>query len=482
MMVSLLIRASKPLQASRMPQTKGVYLVGGSVRDHILKRTSNDCDIVISGNVMAFAQKVAAGYGRRVVEIGKGDKTIYRVVAGNQVYDFSSMKGASIEEDLKRRDFTINAMGYDLQSERLIDPLGGGRDLESKTIRLVSNDALNSDPLRMLRAFRFAAELGFSLAPETMAAISERNLLIMQPAKERISEELFKIMAVERSFPQLSQVFEVGLLTRIIPELEPCSGCLQNDIHGMDVFEHTMATYEHIEEVLVDYARFWPNFSDEIADYLNTDRHKVLLKWAALLHDVGKPKTRSVDSSGKTRFIGHEKESVLIVQNICSRLKMSGQHRYYIALIVGGHLRCLQLFNESKRGNLTSKGIIRFVKKYEDHIIGFLIHSLSDQRAKGGVTYESVCELVDFFKRILVVYFSDLKPKMQMPRLITGHDLVECFGLQQSEIIGRLLQKVEEARLVGQVKTKHEAIKLAGKLIDMEGDAGIEPAAPSSGG
>jgi len=230
----------------KLSQIGGAYLVGGSVRDHILKRPPNDHDIVISGNAGAFAQKVAAGYGRRVIEIGKGEETVYRVVAEKQVYDFSSMKGASIEDDLRRRDFTINAMGYDLKSERLIDPVGGGRDLESKTIRLVSNDALNSDPLRMLRAFRFAAELGFRLATETMAVISERSLLITRSAKERISEELFKIMGVERSFPHLRRIFEAGLLTRIIPELEVCSGCLQNDVHGLDVLEHTMATYEEI--------------------------------------------------------------------------------------------------------------------------------------------------------------------------------------------------------------------------------------------
>jgi len=141
----------------KLSQIGGAYLVGGSVRDHILKRPPNDHDIVISGNAGAFAQKVAAGYGRRVIEIGKGEETVYRVVAEKQVYDFSSMKGASIEDDLRRRDFTINAMGYDLKSERLIDPVGGGRDLESKTIRLVSNDALNSDPLRMQRTHKRGA-------------------------------------------------------------------------------------------------------------------------------------------------------------------------------------------------------------------------------------------------------------------------------------------------------------------------------------
>ncbi|NVM23898.1 MAG: HD domain-containing protein, partial [Desulfobacterales bacterium] len=390
-----------------------VYLVGGSVRDHILNRPSNDHDFAVPGDARAFAEKVATQLGVRVIEIGKNDETVYRVVSGDDTLDFLPTYGKSIEDDLKRRDFTVNGLGYDLRSERLIDPVGAADDIRSETIRLISQDAVPADPLRMLRAFRFAAVLGFEIAAETLAVIKKQRRLIAKPAAERICAEMFKMMEVERSFPYLEQMSGAGLLTEIIPELEPCRGCLQSrigrdtptqtlnaadlrggsekisidphlkkgyfqnlpplsngsrgdftrhDHHEWDVFEHAMRTYEEIEKILSPSqadAAPWPEFAEPINGYLERNDHKVLLKWAALLHDVGKPQTRSVDSTGRVRFLRHEAEGAKIVSDICTRLRMSAKDGSYVTLVVEKHLRPLLLFDADQRGSLTSKGIVR---------------------------------------------------------------------------------------------------------------------------
>jgi poly(A) polymerase len=459
-----------------------VYRVGGSLRDEILGRFSTDHDFAVPGDARAFAKKVATQLGVQMIEIGKDTKTLYRVISGDDVLDFSPMAGKSIENDLKKRDFTINALAYDLRSDRLIDPVGALDDIKSKTIRLVSQEALLADPLRMLRAFRFAAALGFRIEPETLAVIARQSPLIGRSAGERISAELFKMMEVKGSFPHLKQMSQAGLLTEIIPELQPCRGCLQGEIHGRDVFEHTMGAYQEMEAVLINHASLWPGFIKPMASYLQAKNRKVLLKWATLLHDLGKPRTRRVEPSGRVRFLGHEAEGGRLAGHICERLRMSGQDRSYVTLIVKNHRLPLLLFDAYQRVSLSSRGIVRFVRKYQDDLMGLLLHSVADQRAKAGAGPESLGALVTFSERILSTYFSDLKPKLAAPRLITGHDLMRHFNLEPSELIGRLLEKVEEGRLNGEIQSKQEAMEQVGRWLQLEGDAGIEPATPSSGG
>ncbi len=465
-----------------LSQIGPVYLVGGSVRDDILHRFSKDHDFAVPGDARAFANKVATQLGARMIEIGKDNKALYRVISGDEVLDFSPMAGKSIEDDLKKRDFTINALAYDLRSKRLIDAVGALDDIRSKTIRLVSQEAVSADPLRMLRAFRLAAVLGFRIEPETLAVINKQSFLVAESAGERITAELFKMMKVEGSFHYVKQMFQAGLLTRIIPELEPCRGCLQGEIHGWDVFEHSLRAYQEMETILINPGGLWPRFVKPIANYLQAHDRKVLLKWAILLHDLGKPQTRSVDQRGRVRFLGHEEEGGRLARRICARLRMSGQDRSYVTFIVQNHRRPLLLFDAHQRANLGSRGIVRFVRKFQDDLIGLLLHSVADQRAKASVGPESLSALITFLEQIFSTYFFDLKPKLAAARLVTGHDLIRHFNLEPSELIGRLLEKVEEGRLNGEIRSKKEAIEQVSRWLQLEGDAGIEPATPSSGG
>ncbi|OEU47328.1 MAG: hypothetical protein BA861_02000 [Desulfobacterales bacterium S3730MH5] len=505
--------------AGQLPAVSGigpVYLVGGSLRDLILDRPFNDYDFAVHGNARAFARKVATKLGVHAIEMGKDDKTVYRIISGGKVLDFSPMHGKSIDEDLKRRDFTVNSLGFVLSSESppgrgplrsggLIDPVGGLKDIRSKTIRLISEDAILVDPLRMVRAFRLAAVLGFEIAPQTLSVIKEHSALVARSARERIRAELFKTMEAKKSFPYIEQMCEAGILMKLFPELELCRNCLLND-HGYDVLRHVMRTYKEIEIVLGNYATLWPEYAEPIRSYLEHKDRKVLLKWAALLHDVGKPATRSLDPTGRLRFLGHETKGAHIVRALCLRLRMSVRERSFIESVVQNHLHPLLLFDARQRGALTARGIIRFVTRHKDDIVGLLLHSVADQRAKaylsipacnacqprshwqeGGPIYgkpafqpghnlssetvghesdeEFKKAFVEFLKEILQRYFSDLKPTMTASRLITGKDLIEHFGLTPSELFGKLLQSVEEARLSQEIRTREEAFELVAKLL-----------------
>jgi poly(A) polymerase len=457
-----------------------VYLVGGSLRDRILKRPSSDYDFVVESNARAFAGKVAARLRARVIEMGKGERVVYRIVSGGKVLDFSPLHGKTINDDLRNRDFTINGLGFDLGSESLIDPVGGLDDIQSGIIRLISNEAITNDPLRMLRAFRLAAILDFDIEAQTLSAIAEQAPLVTSSAGERIRSELWGLMEAERSFPYLKQMSQVGLLMKIVPELEPCCGCPDN--HGDSIFEHVMRTYEEMEVVLTEYPYSWPEYAEPIRCYLQQNNRKVLLRWAALLHDLGKPSTYSMDHTGRLRYLTHEEEGASIARGICTRLRMSGQQRSYVEFIIRNHLHPLHLFDARRRGVLTTRGLVRFVRKYEDHIIGLLLHSLADQRAKTTYSEEFAGTFVAFLKEIFHRYFDDFKPTIAAPRLVSGKDIMEHFGLAPSKLLGRLLRKVEEARLNREIHTKEQAFDLVARLLQLEGDAGIEPATPSSGG
>nr|HID58774.1 CCA tRNA nucleotidyltransferase [Desulfobacterales bacterium] len=446
-------------------QNESVYLVGGSVRDFLLNRRSSDFDFIADGNARPIAEKVASHLGVRVIRMGKGEKSIFRIMAGKNTLDFSSMAGSSIEDDLKARDFTINAIAYDLRQKRFIDVTGGLADLEKKTIRLISKEALLSDPLRMLRAFRLATVLGFSLHRQTLRVIRAHSGLLKLAAYERIQAELFKMMETSDSFPYLEEMCNVGLLQHIIPELKPCIGCTQNVYHVFDVFHHITTAYRKLENILKSYNIICPSYSDPIEDYLNSHRRKVLLKMSILLHDLGKPVCRYKDK-GKIRFTGHEKVSGKLALRICTRLKMSNHDTYYVRLIVENHSHPLYLFNAHQEKSLKTKGINRFLNRYQDDIIGLLVHALADQRAK---TRDS--QLVNSFSRftekILKMYFSEVKPKIITP-LITGHDLIDEFHLSTSPIIGKILREVRNAYLDKKIGSKNEALLLARELLKQD--------------
>lgn len=458
-----------------------VYLVGGSLRDRILKRPSRDHDFVVPGNARAFAESVADRHGSRVIEMGKGTKPVYRVVSGDTVLDFSPLHGKNIEDDLRNRDFTINGLGLDLSSENLIDPVGGLDDITSRTIRLISHEAILADPLRMLRAFRLGAVLGFDITQRTLSAIADQVSHIARSAGERIKSELFGLMETERSFPYLTQMSEVGLLMQILPELEPCRDC-PPDGHEQSIFEHVMGTYEEMESLFTQYPSTWPEYAESLYQYLENDNRKALLKLAALFHDLGKPWTYSTDDTGKVRYLTHEDKGALIAVDVCERLKMSGQERSYVDLIVRNHLHPLHLFDARQRGVLTKKGIIRFFTRHGDDVFGLLLHSIADRRAKVPRSAKSEERLVAFLNELFQRYSNEFKSTSKAPRLISGKDLIEHFGLTPSKLFGKLLRSVEEARLNREIETREEALDLVDRLLVLEGDAGIEPATPSSGG
>jgi poly(A) polymerase len=264
------LRVLRDLAAARGLE---VYLVGGSVRELALGRPAPDLDLAVSAQTLELARELAAALNGTFVLLDEKERTA-RVVHQEEILDLAEFRASSLEADLQGRDFTINAVALDLKEIleagplRVIDPLGGLEDLSGGLIRMVSAENLAADPLRLLRAYRFAATHGFSLVPETEAAICRQVREFSRVAGERVHQELFTLLGVAAAGPILAQMDRVGLLLQIFPELEDLKGVDQNGYHHLDVFHHSLAAVFHLEEVLAAPSRYFGDLAGDLVSYV----------------------------------------------------------------------------------------------------------------------------------------------------------------------------------------------------------------------
>jgi tRNA nucleotidyltransferase/poly(A) polymerase len=449
-----------PFNQNLLPQTtsKGPYIVGGSVRDFLLGRMPLDFDIVVLEDVKKFAAKMAAKTSGHLVELGRKKQFIYRIIIDNKIFDLAEASGASIEDDLKKRDFTINAMAYDVSSGQIIDYLGGRQDLADKKIRMVSRSVFRKDPVRLIRAYRIGATLVYDIDPETASTIKSNASLILKSAGERIREELFKMLSTSIAHRYLSQMADSGLLFYIFPELALIKGCLQNRYHRFDVFDHTMKALLHLENILNDPGSYLTEIS-QITKALSESNRIAVLKFSMLLHDIGKPLVRTQDDRGHIHFYGHGKKSAAQLKSVNRRLKLSKRDATYAEFIVRNHLRPLFLFNVHQKKSATRKATTRFFLKCGNWVPDLFLHALADFTGKRNGEDMRTAAFIDFLRKMIEQYYSDFKPRKSLSPLISGYDLINTFELAPSPLFKEILTQVEEARLSGKIHSKSEAEK-----------------------
>jgi tRNA nucleotidyltransferase/poly(A) polymerase len=445
-----------------IPKIKGAYIVGGSIRDLLLGRSPSDYDIVVIESPDKYACDLAMRCNGHVVKIGKQNQTIFRVISEGNIFDISAIEGKTIEDDLKKRDFTINAIGYSLTSGKLIDLLEGIKDLSLKTIRMVSTDIFQKDPVRLLRAYRIGAMYDFEIETETASAIANNAKLIKTSAGERIRAELFKILYQAKSYGYIDQMAKSGLLFEILPELTALKGCYQNEHHKHDVLDHSLAAYSQLETLLNDR-----NINPEMSDFLNRDMDKersALLKCSILLHDIGKPSSLTIGNDSKIHFFGHDKIGAEIAKQISIRLKFSNNEANYIDFIIRNHIAALHLYNSGIKNPPSNKSLTRFFIKCGDMTPDILLHTIADIKGKGNEDKRNE-DFLSFASYLLKEFFSGYEVKKTGLRLITGNDLIEEFGLSPSPLFKRILYLVEESRISNDIKNREEAFSLVKELI-----------------
>jgi poly(A) polymerase len=349
-MDELITRLSNPILdriIQFIPSDETVYLVGGAIRDALLLRPVYDLDFVIPGNAMKLARQIANELGAAYFPLDR-KRNMARMIlmpddqlAGQgsmlRRIDFSSFQGADLISDLRGRDFTINSMAIEIhQLQTLIDPLGGAADLASKRLNVCSQQSIIDDPIRILRAVRFSIELDLSIQPETRQLIRQAARLLPEESAERLRDELFRILSQSRTSSSLRILDILGILEYVMPEVFLLKNVNQSPPHKMDVWEHTLDFLRQLETILDVLApesspdkadnlimgtvalylgRYRNQLEDHLKNPLNPERpHRGLLFLAGLYHDVGKPKTRTMDEKGKVRFIEHEQIGSKLVE------------------------------------------------------------------------------------------------------------------------------------------------------------------------
>jgi poly(A) polymerase len=469
------------------------YVVGGFIRDWVLMRQTHDIDIAVRGDAIRLAEKIARSLSGKFVLLD-ADNGIARIIAVQEQeqwqVDFSSLEG-DIEADLARRDFTIDAMAIELadlillvkgkrQEElELVDPFGGRKDVEEGIVRAVSEQVFEADPIRLLRAARLAAELDFSIEPETENLIRRYHGLVARVPGERVREELLRLLCLPGSARFLRYLDELSLLTVLIPELDSCKGVDQPTTHFWDVFDHSLEAMAAVEFLTRENSWQYAGremltsvpWSQEIEDSLSRQvsagsTHRSLLKLACLLHDIAKPETKFVDPTGRARFYGHTGEGAIKAKSILGRLRMSHQETKQVETMVYHHLHPVQMANE---GCLpTRRAIYRYFRDTGDNGIDILFLALADYLATCGPNltvegWQEQCRMINY----ILAEHGEQQERISPVKIIDGHDLIDVFGLSPGPLLGRLLVQVQEARASGELKTKEEALALVRKELSV---------------
>ncbi len=452
-----------------------IWLVGGPVRDSLLGVPCKDWDFVCR-QARPWAVQIAKALHAKFIVLDEENR-IYRVVLpGGENLDFAELQGRSIQEDLGRRDFTINAMAVPLtratpslsQGERapagwvrgILDPFGGQKDLKRKVIRSVYERVFPDDPLRVLRAFRFAVQCGFSIETRTLSWIKKHREGLEKVSAERIREELIRFWKHSGTASALRLMDKSGVLRVLFPEMEACRRTAVSYYGKGGVLRHSIDTVENLEWILGRIQ------SGQTAEYLRVQvggfPRLAWLKWAAFLHDIGKPATAKM-MKGRLRFFEHEHVGAGIAMTVGRRLRLSRQEVHLFGLWVRNHMRTGSL---AAAPRITEKALSRFFRDLGEDGVGMVLLSLADHYTYLKRTlWDKGKDPVDKMgRRLLNAYFHE-RAKLLPERVIDGHQLMKALRLKPGPLIGKLLDAVQDAQAEGKVSTIEEAVEVARKSL-----------------
>lgn len=458
--------------------------MGGYLRDSLLSIPSKDLDVAVPGDPQPVARELAEALRGVFIPLSPAHgvaRVVVRETDGTPwAIDLTGFPG-SIEDDLARRDFTIDAMALPWQHwlspqwrELVLDPFGGREDLSRRQVRALNLHVFHDDPGRLLRAVRLAARLQFRLEPETASLIRGAAAQIGQVSAERVRDEFLAILSLDGVRGHLEVMDRLDLLCRIIPELSPAKGVSQPKEHYWDVWGHLLHTVEAAEGVTKGHqnsaiftcvpwtAETEAYFNQEVSD---SHTRRTLLKLASLLHDIAKPQTKAPDATGRIRFLGHSELGATMAAGLLARLRLSSRGIGLVTRMVEQHLRPAQLSQGAELP--TPRAIYRYFRDLEDVAIDTLYLSLADHLAARGphLAMEDWANHARMMAYVLQVGTQPPSPPGP-ERLLTGHDLMEHFNLSPGPQIGRLLETVNEARAAGEINTREGALSLVAEVLD----------------
>jgi len=476
------------VEAFAKAQGLELFVVGGAVRDRLLARDRADrvagkalnIDLAVRAEALRVAKALAWSLSGSYVCLDEDTGSARIVVGGDSArieLDLSDFRGPTLEEDLRHRDFAINAIAVPLPAwldgarwrQALIDPLRGQADLAARRLVACFDGTFRDDPVRILRAFRFAASLGFELDPSLLPLMRKAASSLARVSGERVREELMAIFSSDRAGWACRALDELGVLDIICPELKAGRGLSQGGYHHLDVLGHELETVAQCDRMLRDFAEFSPELREPMAAYclqpvVDGRTRGALIKLSGLYHDVGKPATRRVEADGDIWFLGHEHFGAVLVDTLTERLKFSNRERDLIHHLVLYHLRPGHL---SREAQLTRRAIFRFFRDLgEDGPACLLVWWADRLSTRGPVSrVDQIDEQRARLEELLRAYFLKVEEAVNPPRLIDGRTLMAHLRLPPGPLVGQLLQLVQEAQAEGRVHSADEALTLASQAL-----------------
>lgn len=471
-------------------QARGVacHIVGGWLRDQVLGRVppSVNIDLVVPQHALAFAEALAAHLPGAFVPLDEAwgsARLVVTMPTGPCELDISDYRAPTLAEDLARRDFTVNAFAVALgdwlrspgQPGPVVDPLRGGEALRQRRLQPCFDGTFAEDPVRILRGFRLAAQLGFALDAAALPLMRQAAPALAQVSGERIRDELLAIGATDAAAPAWRGLNDTGALDVLLPELIPGRGLDQGPFHHLDVLSHQLEAVAQADRFLADFAEFQAPLREPLRAYcaqmlVEKRPRKSLIKLAALIHDVGKPSSRQVHDDGDIWFIGHEHTGAALARPIVERLRLSNQEADMMCQLVLHHLRPGFL---SREPEVTRRAVYRFYKELGDHGPACLLEWWADRMATRGTQsrLDQIDEQRRFLESMLENYFFKAAEVVKPPRLLDGNRLMQALQLKPGPLIGQLLEAIEEAQAEGHVATADEALTLARAQLKQGGHA-----------
>jgi poly(A) polymerase len=453
------------------------WIVGGALRDELLGRPVRDVDIAVAGDPAPVARAVADSVRGPVFRLSEAFGA-WRVIdrKRRQVWDFSPLQGETIEQDLRKRDFTVNAMAravelpeqLDSGKGDLIDPLGGRADVEARVLRVLGPEAYEQDPLRPIRLARFAAELGFEPDPETERLTAAAAPQVASAAGERIFAELRRLLIADGALTGVALADRLGLLRAVLPELTDLHDVEQSHYHHLDVYDHTLevlAMQIDLEGRLHTVfgepcaARLERVLAEPLADELTRAQ---ALRFGALLHDIGKPATRATRPDGRITFMGHDRLGEEMVRSICRRLRTSDRFARFLEGLTRHHLVLGFLVHECP---LDRRQVYRYLARTTPVEVEVTLLSCADRLATQGRRAEEATEAHLDLARELMHAALDWREHGPPGVPIRGDELARELGIEPGPELGRLLAELTEAVYAGEVTTRDEAVGAARRLL-----------------
>jgi poly(A) polymerase len=454
-----------------LEQRGAAWIVGGAIRDALLGQEVADADLAVErGREEEAARaiaKVAGGTAFRLSE----EHAAWRAIASTDGWhvDVVALRAESIDEDLRARDFTVNAIARPLEGGELIDPTGGLADSEARLLRAVSERAFRDDPIRLLRAPRLAARHDLTIESGTLGLARAAAGSAAGPAGERQFAELRGIVAGPRPLRGIELMDELGLTAVVLPELEALRGVVQNPNHHLDVLGHTLAVLEEWLRLEREMEGFAGELTPEIDSFLTEPladglSRREALRFGALFHDLGKPETRS-EGSGYVTFIGHDEVGARIIAEICRRLRVSRRLSTQLQGLALHHLRLGFLIHQRP---LSRRAVYDYLVATEPVAADVTLLSVADRLAARGEgplasteMVEAHLELAREMLRDALVWHRDGPPRPP----VSGDEVARELGLAPGPELGRVLEELRAETFTGEIRGRDDALQRARQLV-----------------